>query len=115
MIKFAHHRFADRRLLSCLPLYFPSSLSTYRTRKPLMLVKTPLKQSTPEAQGIASATILAFLDAIDAAEIELNSLILVRHGQQVARGWWTPYAAEVPHMLFSLSKSFTSTAVGMAV
>jgi CubicO group peptidase (beta-lactamase class C family) len=80
-----------------------------------MLVKTPLKQSSPEAQGIASAAILAFLDAIDAANIELNSLILLRHGHQIARGWWTPYAADVPHMLFSLSKSFTSTAVGMAV
>src|SRR5262245_49059475 len=80
-----------------------------------MLVKTPIQQSTPEAQGIASAAILAFLDAVDAAEIELNSFILVRHGQQVARGWWTPYAVDVPHMLFSLSKSFTSTAVGLAV
>jgi CubicO group peptidase (beta-lactamase class C family) len=40
--------------------------------------------------------------------------MLVRHGRVVAEGWWGPYAAETPHMLFSLSKSFTSTAVGIA-
>jgi hypothetical protein len=33
----------------------------------------------------------------------------------VAEGWWTPYDAATPHVLYSLSKSFTSTAVGLAV
>ena len=46
---------------------------------------------------------------------DLHSFMLLRHGQVVARGWWSPYAAQRPHMLFSLSKSFTSTAVGLAV
>ena len=41
--------------------------------------------------------------------------MLLRHGQVVAEGWWAPYAPERPHMLFSLSKSFTSTAIGLAV
>jgi CubicO group peptidase (beta-lactamase class C family) len=80
-----------------------------------MLTKTTLAQSTPEAQGIASSAILAFINGVEQADLELHSFILVRHGQAVAKGWWSPYAAELPHMLFSLSKSFTSTAVGMAV
>jgi CubicO group peptidase (beta-lactamase class C family) len=33
----------------------------------------------------------------------------------VAEGWFTPYGPENPHVLFSLTKSFTSTAVGLAV
>jgi CubicO group peptidase (beta-lactamase class C family) len=41
--------------------------------------------------------------------------MLLRHGQALAEGWWSPYEAERPHMLFSLSKSFTSTAIGLAV
>jgi len=45
----------------------------------------------------------------------LHSFMLVRHGKVVAEGWWAPYAAQEPHVLFSLSKSFTSTAVGLAV
>jgi CubicO group peptidase (beta-lactamase class C family) len=39
----------------------------------------------------------------------------VRHGQVVAEGWWGPYDARTPHVLYSLSKSFTSTAVGLAI
>src|ERR1700730_8179778 len=41
--------------------------------------------------------------------------MLLRHGHVVAEGWWDPYAAKLPHMLFSLSKSFTSTAIGLAL
>jgi len=33
----------------------------------------------------------------------------------VAEGWWAPYDREIPHILYSLSKSFTSTAVGLAI
>ena len=33
----------------------------------------------------------------------------------IAEGWWAPYDAEHNHVLYSLSKSFTSTAVGFAV
>ncbi|MBN2003042.1 MAG: serine hydrolase [Anaerolineae bacterium] len=75
-----------------------------------------LQRSTPEAQGIASQTILDFVEALETALPEaLHSLMLVRHGSVVAEGWWHPYAPEHPHELFSLSKGFTSTAVGLAV
>jgi CubicO group peptidase (beta-lactamase class C family) len=73
-----------------------------------------LPRSAPEAQGVSSAGVLEFVRAADKDIDSLHSFMLVRHGQVVAEGWWTPYAAETPHMLFSLSKSFTSTAVGMA-
>lgn len=74
-----------------------------------------LPRSSPEAQGISSAAIRAFVEAADKDIDSLHSVMLVRHGHVVAEGWWTPYAAETPHMLFSLSKSFTATAVGLAV
>jgi CubicO group peptidase (beta-lactamase class C family) len=41
--------------------------------------------------------------------------MIVRHGHVVAEGWWAPYDRDTPHILYSLSKSFTSTAVGLAV
>jgi len=46
---------------------------------------------------------------------EMHSFMLLRHGHVVAEGWWSPYRPEYPHLLFSVSKSFTSTAVGLAV
>ena len=74
-----------------------------------------LPRSSPEAQGISSKALLAFVELADATVDAMHSFMLVRHGQVVAEGWWSPYAAEEPHVLFSLSKSFTSTAVGLAI
>ncbi len=74
-----------------------------------------LPRSTPESQGIASQAILQFIDKADREADSLHSFMLVRHGHVVAEGWWTPYDAKSKHELYSLSKSFTSTAVGLAV
>ena len=71
-------------------------------------------RSTPESQGVSSAALLALVEALDQVDA-MNSFMLVRHGQVITEGWWTPYDAQSPHELYSLSKSFTSTAVGMAV
>lgn len=76
---------------------------------------TLLPRSTPEAEGIPSSAILDFVRAADAGLDSLHSLMVVRHGRVVAEGWWKPYAAPSPHMMFSVSKSFTSTAVGLAI
>ena len=74
-----------------------------------------LPRSRPEAQGVSAPAVQAFVEAADKELDSLHSFMLVRHGQVVAEGWWAPYAPESPHMLFSLSKSFTSTAVGLAI
>ncbi len=75
----------------------------------------PLPRSTPEAQGVSSAAIREFVETADKTIHTLHSFMLVRHGHVIAEGWWKPESAEKPHVLWSLSKSFTSTAVGFAV
>lgn len=74
-----------------------------------------LAPAAPEAVGIPSEAIGAFLDAVETQCGGLHSMMLLRHGQVAAAGWWRPYGAQRPHMLFSLSKSFTATAVGIAI
>ncbi|MFJ1969799.1 serine hydrolase domain-containing protein [Streptomyces sp. NPDC087903] len=75
----------------------------------------PLPSSTPAAQGVDASGVHAFLDALEAdPAIEPHSLMVLRHGHLVASGWWAPYSAERPHHLYSLSKSFTATAAGLA-
>lgn len=74
-----------------------------------------LPRSTPEEQGISSAAILGFVQAADQKIDAMHSFMLLRHGRVVAEGWWSPYAADTRHTLFSLTKSFTATAVGLAV
>jgi CubicO group peptidase (beta-lactamase class C family) len=74
-----------------------------------------LPRGTPQSQGISSSAILAFVKEADKKIDHLHSLMLVRHGHVVAEGWWSPYDASTRHELYSLSKSFTSTAVGLAI
>ena len=76
---------------------------------------TDSKYSTPEDQGISSRAILDFVEAIERDQTDqVHSFMLRRHGKIVAQGWWDPFNAESPHTLYSLSKSFTSTAIGIA-
>jgi CubicO group peptidase (beta-lactamase class C family) len=76
----------------------------------------PLPASPPAAQGVDARGVQAFLDAIETApNIEPHGLMVLRHGQLVASGWWAPYTPDRLQLLYSLSKSFTSTAAGFAV
>ncbi len=95
-------RFAHALLGVCLALHSTTSWAGN------------LPRSEPEAQGVSSEKLLSFLEAADSID-SMNSLMIVRHGHVVAEGWWKPYRAEARHSLYSLSKSFTSTAVGLAI
>lgn len=73
-----------------------------------------LPRTAPEALGASSAGLVAFTDALDALG-GVHSAMVLKGGSVIAESWWAPFAAETPHMLFSVSKSFTSTAVGLAI
>ena len=73
-----------------------------------------LPRSTPEEQGISSKVVEEFLSALDKLRFP-NSFMLMRNGFVIAEGWWKPYSPDVRHQLFSLSKSFVSMAVGLAI
>src|SRR6185503_6890508 len=79
------------------------------------LAATPLPRSAPEAQGVSSAALLDLVNTLDQRIDGMHSLMVLRHGKVITEGWWTPYDSEHKHILYSLSKSFTSTAVGFAV
>jgi CubicO group peptidase (beta-lactamase class C family) len=68
---------------------------------------------TPEAAGVSSAAVLDFVTALEKFEF-VHSFFLIRNDTGIASGWWAPYRAETPHLLYSLSKSFISCAVGIA-
>ncbi|RYX80680.1 class C beta-lactamase-related serine hydrolase [bacterium] len=76
---------------------------------------TSLPRTSPESQGISSAAIREFVETADQRVNTMHSFMIVRHGQVIAEGWWKPEAADKQHVLWSLSKSFTSTAIGLVV
>src|SRR5689334_23759550 len=96
------------------PLIRISFLILLTTTLTAVQAASPLPRSTPEAQGVSSGALSDFVNALDQID-GMNSVMIVRHGHVIAEGWWAPYDAAHNHILYSLSKSFTSTAVGMAV
>jgi len=74
-----------------------------------------LPRALPETEGVSSLGLLEFLDASEERELGLHSLMIVKDGHVITEAWWEPYRPEDRHTLYSLSKSFTSTAVGLAI
>src|SRR5579885_241542 len=89
----ATHR---RSVAACPPMTFPTS--------------------SPSAQGVDPSAISAFVDALeDDSRIEPHGLIIQRHGVRIAEGYWAPHRPEHLRLVYSLSKSFTGTALGLQV
>jgi len=105
--------FLQKASLGALQLGILSYVSNSSWAETLKVSQLP--RSLPEVQGVSSAGILDFVNAIESANLNLHSLMVLRHGNVLAEGWWAPYAPSLKHTLYSLSKSFTSSAIGFAV
>ena len=80
------------------------------------MTSEPLPRSAPAAEEVSAAGIAAFLDAAEADPgIALHSLMVLRNWRVVAEGWWAPHRPTDARQLYSVSKSFTATALGLAL
>ncbi len=79
------------------------------------MTSAALPRSTPEAQGVATPALRSLLSALDSELDSVHGVVIVRHGHIVAEAGWAPYGVERPHAMYSVSKSFTASAVGFAV
>lgn len=75
------------------------------------------EKATPESCGISSRNIINFIEALCQGQEnqETHSFLLLRHGKLVCEGYFDPYNNKTEHSLYSVSKSFTSTAIGLLV
>lgn len=76
-------------------------------------MNTALPRKKPSEAGINPKSILKLYRDLDELG-NISSCMVLRHGAVVSEGWWAPFAPEKKHMLFSLSKSFTSIASAFA-
>lgn len=79
------------------------------------LKQCTLEHVTPEEVGVDSGVIASFLNEINEKGLGLQSFTVVCHDKVCAQGFFKPYNADTPHVLYSMSKSVTSTAIGFAV
>jgi hypothetical protein len=75
---------------------------------------TDAQDNVPENHGLSSRNLIGFLEQIEEHKLEVNSFILLQDGVTTAQFWRAPYHRDCPQQLFSLSKSYTSIAAGIA-
>lgn len=73
------------------------------------------RAATPEEVGISSQAILDLLEEYDRQGLEYHGLMILRHGKVAFETYRKPYAAEIPHSIYSFSKSIAGTAAGFAI
>ena len=71
------------------------------------------KKGSPESAGIPSGCLLHFLDRLQKKQVPMHSFLLLRHDTLIAEGYYAPYQKDTLHRMFSISKSFTSIAIGL--
>jgi CubicO group peptidase (beta-lactamase class C family) len=74
-----------------------------------------LPRCSPEEVGISSRQVIDLIKALDHDLTTLNGFMAARHGKIFAECWWAPYSAELVHCNHSLGKSYTATAIGIAL
>jgi CubicO group peptidase (beta-lactamase class C family) len=73
------------------------------------------RTSTPEEQGIDSEQLAKAFDFLQEADANIHSLLVIRNGYIVADAYFYPFSRGSRHDVASVTKSFTSTLVGIAI
>ena len=71
--------------------------------------------STPEEQGMDGGKLQEMLDSVAAQNLGLHSLLVIRYGKLVSETYFSGYSTGMTHELYSVTKSFTGTLVGIAL
>lgn len=69
----------------------------------------------PEQVGVSSKEIEALIADFKENDIEVHSFMIMSEGKVAFETWADPYAPELPHAMYSVSKTFSSVAIGFAV
>lgn len=73
------------------------------------------RTSSPEAQGMDSQRLAEMLAAIEQRYLNLHSLLIIRNGYLVSETYFGPYQPDSRHELYSVTKSFVATLIGIAL
>lgn len=73
------------------------------------------RTSTPEEQGFNSAKLAEGLQDLQEGNVGINSLLIIRNGYVLLDAYFDPYDGSFPHKLASVTKSVTTTLIGIAI
>ncbi len=101
-------RFCVRLLIAALMFYTATSLMA-EDRSDGSLPRAALAERFP------SQAADAFLDAMQSKKMDLHSVMILKDGKVVYERWFGKNSPTTPHVMWSVSKTWTSVAVGFAV
>lgn len=73
------------------------------------------RMASPESIGISSKKVLKFMKTLDKYHFCTHSILMARGGRIFTEAYYAPFDAAFKHRMYSVSKSFVSIAVGLAV
>ncbi|MBT5611170.1 MAG: serine hydrolase [Lentisphaerae bacterium] len=76
-------------------------------------MKTDFQKTTPEAAGIPSTAVAAFIDRLEDKTLPMHSILVLKGDQIAAEAYWKPFDESFRHRMYSTSKSFVSVAIGI--
>ena len=83
----------------------------------LSVETTPFEWTTssPEEQGMEFAALAKAVEAGKQPDLNLHSLLVIRNGVIVSETYYGSFKQDTTHELYSVTKSFTSTLIGIAL
>ena len=76
-------------------------------------MKRDFQSITPEAAGIPSAAVSAFIDRLEDKKLPMHSILILKGDRIAAEAYWKPFDKAFRHRMYSTSKSFVSVAIGI--
>lgn len=73
------------------------------------------QECSPEEQGLSSAALNEMFDYIRTNKIKVHSIQILRHNKLLLDAYFYPYSGRSLHEVASVTKSITSTLVGIAI
>ena len=103
-------------ILAVLAIVFiPQLNNREQVNTPSYWPTTGWRTSTPEEQGFDSTKLAEGLQAFQDQKTNLDSLLIIRNGYVILDAYFYPYDHSIPHKLASVTKSFTTTLIGIAI
>jgi CubicO group peptidase (beta-lactamase class C family) len=73
------------------------------------------RTSTPEQHGADAEQLERMFSVIDERQLNVHSVLVIRDGYIIAERYYAPFDQDTRHQLFSVTKSFISALIGIAI
>ena len=80
-----------------------------------MATKSIPRAKAPQSVGVSAKVVNDFFKNAKEKNLEYHSLMVIRNGKVAVEWYNEPFDKNTAHSVYSVSKSFTSTAIGFAI